>query len=702
MKYLLRKNILRQCRSFSCFAVALAISTFQLSAKAQSTVIEGYDVIVIAGQSNASGYGDTPVPSSVNDDPFDKEIHPLDDLIYQVRHQSATTDCPSGTAFNPAIVPITANDGRGYSRHSLSHRDLNCGMPGRNGFGLAFARRYAEQRLGPNRRVLIVPVAYGATTSYDWRFGTSWNSGKSLKQYMSDHVVTALVANNSNGILGVNRIAALLWSQGEGDIEFCGGSLSATDHCKYGTVTSNVGQSQDWKSRTLEVFGAFRSEFGTYGKFGPDIPVVATGFAPKWLNGPTTAALFDRKNLFYNALKAAQSTIPRFRVTATDEPVGDLESNPSSTSDPNFVHFSTAAQIKLGKRMWVSYGDALRTLSDFNADGKNDLLFRNGSTGEIVGFLMNGSTVTTSASLLGPGAWTVTHTADLNGDGKADLVLRNITDGTLFAFLMNGLTPASSASLLGAGSGWSITHAGDFNGDGKADLALRHTDGRIVLWLMNGTTVASSATLLGAGSGWSITHAADFNGDGKTDLLLRHTDGRVVVWLMNGTTVASSATLLPVGGNGYTPTHSGDLNADGKADILFRNDTDGTIVAFLMNGVTITNSKVIQVSTGSWRVNQVADYNGDGKADLLLRNTDGTLVIFTMNGLAITGSAVVLNATTVWNPMRGGDYNGDGKADIILRKNDGSIDVLLMSGTSVTTRATIVAPGPFTVVPALP
>jgi uncharacterized protein (DUF2141 family) len=700
MKYLLRKNVLRQCRLFSFFTAALVISTFQLSAVAQTTpVIEGYDIIVIAGQSNASGYGDTPVPSSVNDDPFDKESHPLDVLIYQVKHQSAA-DCPSGTTFNPAIVPITANDGRGYSRHSLSHRDLNCGIPGRNGFGLAFARRYAEQRLGPNRRVLIVPVAYGATTSYDWLNGTSWNSGKSLKQYMYDHVITALVANNSNGVLGVNRIAALLWSQGEGDIEFCGGSSSATDHCKYGTVTSDVDQSQEWKNRTLAIFGAFRTEFGTFGKFGPDIPVVATGFAPKWLKEPTTTALLNRKNTFYNALKAAQPTIPRFRVTGTDEPAGELESNPSSTSDPNFVHFSTAAQIKLGKRMWVSYGDAFRTPSDFNADGKSDLLFRNGSTGDIVGFLMNGSAVQSSASLVGPGAWTVTHVADLNGDGKADLLLRNLTDGTLVSFLMNGLSITNGTTLLGAGSGWAITHTGDFNGDGKADIMLRHTDGRIVIWLMDGPTVASSATLMGAGSGWSITHAADFNGDGKADLLLRHTDGRVVVWLMNGVTVDSSATLLPVGGNGYAPTHTGDLNGDGRADILFRNAA-GSIVAFLMNGATVISSAEL-LGAGAWRVNQVADYNGDGKADILFRNNDGTLVVFTMNGTAVASSAVVLGANTVWNPAQGGDYNGDGKADIVLRNNNGTIDVLLMNGTVVTTRATIVAPGPYTVVPALP
>jgi hypothetical protein len=337
--------------------------------------------------------------------------------------------------------------------------------------------------------------------------------------------------------------------------------------------------------------------------------------------------------------------------------------------------------------------------SDLSADNKSDLLFRHGTTGELVGLLMNGGAVTSGASLLGPGPWTVTHAADLNGDGKADLILRNLTDGTLVTFLMNGLSVTSGVTLLGAGSGWTVTQTGDFNGDGKADLALRHSDGRIIIFLMNGQSITSSPILLPAGSGWSITHAADYNGDGKADLLLRHTDGRVAIWLMSGITVTSSTTLLNAN-SGYTPTHTGDLNGDGKADILFRNDTDGSIVAFLMNGAAITGSGGI-VGPGNWRINQVADYNGDGKADLLLRNNDGTLIVFTMNGTAVTGSGVVLGANTVWNAVQGGDYNGDGKADIILRHNDGTIVMFLMNGTAVTTGATILASGPWSAALAL-
>jgi FG-GAP-like repeat len=347
------------------------------------------------------------------------------------------------------------------------------------------------------------------------------------------------------------------------------------------------------------------------------------------------------------------------------------------------------------------YVAAVGTARDANGDGNSDLTFRNTTTGELIGFLMNGGAVTSGASLLGPGPWTIIHTADLNGDGKADLIYRNLIDGTIVVFLMNGLSVINSTVLFPAGTPWNISQTGDFNGDGKADLLLRNNDGSLVVWTMDGLSVTGGALVLGAASGFTPTHVADFNGDGKADILLRNvSNGSVVLFTMNGISVTSGGVVLGAS-SGYTPTHTGDLNGDGKADILFRNDTDGSIVAFLMNGAAVTGSAAI-VGAGNWRVNQVADYNGDGKADLLLRNNDGTLIVFTMNGTAVTGSGVVLGANTVWNAVQGGDYNGDGKADIILRNNDGTIVMFLMNGTAVTTGATILTAGPYIVVPTLP
>jgi FG-GAP-like repeat len=111
---------------------------------------------------------------------------------------------------------------------------------------------------------------------------------------------------------------------------------------------------------------------------------------------------------------------------------------------------------------------AMAAPSDLSGEGRSDLIFRNNSTGEINAWLMNSGAATSTAQLVGPGNWTVSHTADFNGDGKADILFRN-DDGSVSLWLMNGLSPISQVGLLGADPNWRVSHVGDFNGDGKAD-----------------------------------------------------------------------------------------------------------------------------------------------------------------------------------------------------------------------------------------
>ncbi len=317
--------------------------------------------------------------------------------------------------------------------------------------------------------------------------------------------------------------------------------------------------------------------------------------------------------------------------------------------------------------------------SDFSGDGKSDLIFRNNSTGEINVWLMNGGAATSTAQLLGPGSWNVTHTGDFNGDGKADIVFRN-DDGSSAIWLMNGTNLISGAGLLGAGSGWSVTHVADFNGDGKADLLFRHTDGSVAMWLMDGTALISGAGLLGANSGWTVTHVADLNGDGKADIVFRHDDGRIAAWLMNGLTLASGAGLLEAA-SGWKVTHTGDFNGDGRADILFRHN-DGRVAMWLMNGLTLISGAGLPLDS-SWSVSHVGDFNGDGKSDILWRNTDGRARVWLMDGMSATGSGDIFGADPNLVITHVGDYNGDGKFDIVWRSaSNGIVTMGLMNGAA--------------------
>ncbi|HBP86985.1 MAG TPA: hypothetical protein DD706_04730, partial [Nitrospiraceae bacterium] len=128
---------------------------------------------------------------------------------------------------------------------------------------------------------------------------------------------------------------------------------------------------------------------------------------------------------------------------------------------------------------------------DLNGDGKADLIWRNIKTGEVAGWLLNGTSVAT-VGILGhlPMEWAMSGVGDLNGDGKADLVWRNNTSGAVAVWLMDGLTITSADFLGSVSTSWAIQAIDDMNGDGKADLLWRNTtDGNTAIWLMNGKAI---------------------------------------------------------------------------------------------------------------------------------------------------------------------------------------------------------------------
>ncbi|APV50548.1 hypothetical protein BWI17_13110 [Betaproteobacteria bacterium GR16-43] len=326
--------------------------------------------------------------------------------------------------------------------------------------------------------------------------------------------------------------------------------------------------------------------------------------------------------------------------------------------------------------------------SDFNADGKSDLVWRN-TDGRVAVWLMDGSTTLSNAEIFPAGtAWQVAHIADLNGDGKSDLVWQN-PDGRITVYLMDGTTAVTKQLILPAGP-WTVTQAADLDGDGKADLVFQNTDGTIAAWLMDGVAMKAGSTLLSAGTGWSVTKTGDFDGDGKADLLWTHADGRVAIWLMDGLTVKSTNQILNAG-TGWTVTHVADFDGDGKSDLLWQN-TDGSIAVWLMNGSAMASGSGLLGAGTGWSVTRTGDFNGDGKADLFFLHTDGRAAIYLMNGLVPTQTTQILNAGGGWSAKRVQDMNGDGKADIVWENVDGRAAVWLMNGTAMVSGSEIIGP----------
>jgi Ca2+-binding RTX toxin-like protein len=383
-------------------------------------------------------------------------------------------------------------------------------------------------------------------------------------------------------------------------------------------------------------------------------------------------AVFSGQKAGYTVTRAGSG------YTVTDTNVGDGDEGLDTLSGIEKLQFADGT-VTLGAR-----------ISDPGGDGKSDLLVRN-ADGATLLWQMNGTTTTSSATLLGPGSWSIANGhGDYNGDGKSDLLVQN-SNGDTRLWLMNGSAITSSTILLGPGNWRVIDGQGDYDGDGKSDLLVRNSNGDTRMWLMNGTTTSSSSTVLGAGN-WSVVEGhGDYNGDGKSDLIVRNADGETRMWLMNGSQVTASTTLLG-GGNWSVISGHGDYNGDGKSDLIVRN-ANGDTRMWLMNGTTTTGSSVL-LGPGSWRaIDGQGDYDGDGKSDLLVQNSNGETRLWLMDGTTTSSSAVLLGPGS-WGVADGhSDTNGDGKSDLVVQNSNGDTRLWLMNGTTTSSSTVLLGPG---------
>ncbi|MBW4469781.1 MAG: FG-GAP repeat protein [Stenomitos rutilans HA7619-LM2] len=242
-----------------------------------------------------------------------------------------------------------------------------------------------------------------------------------------------------------------------------------------------------------------------------------------------------------------------------------------------------------------------------------DLLWRNASSGQNAGWLMNGNSLvgTFNVNSVGDPNWKLQGSGDFNGDDISDYIWRNSATGENAIWLMNAdNTLRSGAFTTGVGdSNWKIAGTGDFDGDGQTDLVWRnYTTGANAAWYMNGTTLKSSAffpTVTDLNS--RINGVGDFNGDGKPDLVWRnYRTGQNTIWLMDGLSLSSAASFLSIGDLNWNIVGVGDANGDGKQDIFWRNYGGGDNVAWVMNGTTYsTGLSLLAISDANWRVGAI-------------------------------------------------------------------------------------------------
>jgi hypothetical protein len=352
-----------------------------------------------------------------------------------------------------------------------------------------------------------------------------------------------------------------------------------------------------------------------------------------------------------------------------------------------YLSVSLALVVLLAFPFSANAQNGITTLPDLNGDGMSDILWSNPANGQTDAWLMNGTSVVSTSTLLGDPGWKVSKSADFNGDGSTDLIVYNESTHQTAAWIMNGTTVIGWNVLL-TDPDWKVTATADLNGDGKTDLLLYNTSsGRTAAWLMDGYTATFGKVLM-SDPEWQLTAMADLNGDRTADLIWTNAStGETAAWLMNGTKVIASTILLTA--SNWKLIAAADLNGDQMADLIWYDASIGRTAAWLMNGYTAVVGKVL-LTDPDWKVAATADLNGDGKADLVFTNRmTGQKSAWLMNGTRVSGSASLLTSVD-WNLAAAADLNNDDKADLLwYNSSTGQTAAWLMTGTRPTSGANL-------------
>jgi flagellin len=205
---------------------------------------------------------------------------------------------------------------------------------------------------------------------------------------------------------------------------------------------------------------------------------------------------------------------------------------------------------------------------------------------------------------------------DFNGDGRADLIAVSESSSELIFFTNNGAGGfTATMSLATPGSPDELFYE-DLDNDGDRDILVAGSAGNLVLKNNGNNTFSSFQTFSGVGDTNSI-ELVDINNDGIKDLISSGSGSNVInVHIGNGdgsfkstTTYAASATT-----EGLV---AGDLNGDGIIDLI--GQTTGSFMnVFLGKGDGTFNSAIsVARNTGSAGLIVLGDLNKDGATDLV-------------------------------------------------------------------------------------
>ena len=262
------------------------------------------DIIILAGQSNAEGYGIGPC-----DKPF----------------------CP-----DPRIMSMRDTDNYGYVVDNMTYDEFKISLPRRYLINLAeerqsttgkigclalsFAEEYIKFILSPDRSILIIHSAVGAT-------------GFAKKHWGLEDVLYKRLVRMTELALGMNpenRVRAILWHQGEHETahttDVADEDLGAIHTCNFNNI-----------------FNDLRVRFG-------ECPVLMGGFCEEWSEGCPKADII-RTATERSAVQLGNALLLSSR---------GLESNNTVFKNGDAIHFSHNSLSIFGRRYFEAYAKIIQ------------------------------------------------------------------------------------------------------------------------------------------------------------------------------------------------------------------------------------------------------------------------------------------------------------------------------------------------------
>lgn len=286
---------------------------------------------------------------------------------------------------------------------------------------------------------------------------------------------------------------------------------------------------------------------------------------------------------------------------------------------------------------------------------------------------------------------TVPNPPDFDGDGKQDLLWRNSSTGQVGLWLMNGARPQAMVDLGSPRLSWKIINTGDFNGDGKSDILWQFgNSNKYGVWFMNGTRIAGIQNFSLPPYAGQICCASDFDSDGRADLAtFNRAAGQIYFWKNSGSSRFVQQTSYAVSSaSGWLPVGTTDLSrSSASGAVIWRNATTGEVAAWFMSGFNWSSAAPFGNPGTGVQLCGFGDFSGDGKKDLLLFNTfSNTVGYWRTNGAQVPSSVPLARVSSSWVPVGAEDLNGSGNADIIWRQTStGALGAWEVDGSVIST-----------------